>query len=338
MLKDAGCSEDDIKLVKCLLTNTKLKIKLEKATSEAFFETTLGSFQGDCLSGKLFTLYLAGSLNHLRAVLLNRPNPPISNDQMPLEMVYVDDTDFLDENKENLETMLPKITSLFMDWNLKVNPTKTEFTEVSIDENPKNRGKEAWRDHKILGSKACSIKDIENRIRIANHSFKNLQKCWLKGTKLRTQTKLRVYNTMIVPILLYNSGTWAVPKNVLEKIESCRRTHLRIILNIRYPNIISNEELYKRCEMTPLIEDIEKARWNTFGKILRQSENKPAQNALIFAVVNSKKFPPRRGRPPINLLDSIKEDIKRKGLKIDKIEDIWDLRRKAKDKKLWESL
>ena len=90
--------------------------------------------------------------------------------------------------------------------------------------------------------------------------------------------------------------------------------------------------------MTPLIEDIEKARWNTFGKNLRQSENKPAQNALIFAVVNSTKFPPRRGRPPINLLDSIKEDIKRKGLKIDKIEDIWDLRRKAKDKKLWESL
>ena len=73
-------------------------------------------------------------------------------------------------------------------------------------------------------------------------------------------------------------------------------------------------------------------------KILRQSENKPAQNALIFAVVNSKKFPPRRGRPPINLLDSIKVDIKRKGIKIDKIEDIWDLRRQAKDKKFWESL
>ena len=40
----------------------------------------------------------------------------------------------------------------------------------------------------------------------------------------------------------------------------------------------------------------------------------------------------------LSFLISIKEDITRKGLKIDKIEDIWDLRRKAKDKRLWESL
>ena len=77
---------------------------------------------------------------------------------------------------------------------------------------------------------------------------------------------------------------------------------------------------------------------HSWKKNLRQSENKPAQNALIFAAVNSKKYPPRRGRPPINLLDTIKEDIKRKGLKIDTIEGIWDLRRQAKDTKVWESL
>ena len=84
LMKDAGCSEDDIKLVKMLLTNTTLKIKVEKTLS-GWFATTFGSFKGDSLSSKLFTLYLAGALNHLRAKL-NRENPPITDMHFPTEM------------------------------------------------------------------------------------------------------------------------------------------------------------------------------------------------------------------------------------------------------------
>ena len=64
LLVDAGCTDDEIRLVKLLLTDTKLRIKLNKTTSEEF-DVTLGSFQGDSISGKLFTLYLSGALNHL---------------------------------------------------------------------------------------------------------------------------------------------------------------------------------------------------------------------------------------------------------------------------------
>ena len=52
LLKDAGCSEDDIRLVRFLLSNTLIKIRIDK-TYSVVFETTLGSFQGDSLSGCL---------------------------------------------------------------------------------------------------------------------------------------------------------------------------------------------------------------------------------------------------------------------------------------------
>ncbi len=83
VLYDAGCSEDDIRLVQYLLSNTFLKVRVNSSLSEEF-ESLLGAFQGDSLSGKLFTLVLAAALHHLRAVS-GRPNPPVSELGLPTE-------------------------------------------------------------------------------------------------------------------------------------------------------------------------------------------------------------------------------------------------------------
>jgi hypothetical protein len=51
LLQEAGCSSDDIRLVQYLLSNTQLKVRVNKTLSEEF-ESLLGAFQGDSLSGK----------------------------------------------------------------------------------------------------------------------------------------------------------------------------------------------------------------------------------------------------------------------------------------------
>ena len=66
LLEDAGCAEDDIRLVRLLLSNTKIRVRVNNATSAEFISTN-GSFQGDSLSGILFTLQLAGALYNVRA-------------------------------------------------------------------------------------------------------------------------------------------------------------------------------------------------------------------------------------------------------------------------------
>ena len=44
VLNDAGCSEDDIRLVQYLLSNTCLKVRVNSSLSEEF-ESLLGAFQ-----------------------------------------------------------------------------------------------------------------------------------------------------------------------------------------------------------------------------------------------------------------------------------------------------
>ncbi|KAL5249872.1 hypothetical protein ACHWQZ_G015812 [Mnemiopsis leidyi] len=86
-----------------LLSNTKLKIKIEKTVSDEFI-VSIGAFQRDSLSDQL----------------------------LPLEWEYADDVDFLDEYEENLQALLPVCKEILQEWNLYVNESKTEFTTFYI--------------------------------------------------------------------------------------------------------------------------------------------------------------------------------------------------------------
>ena len=78
------------------------------------------AFQGDSLSGKIFTLVLATALNHLRAVS-GRPNPPSSSIGLPLEWQYADDCDFIDEDMEQLRQVDEYAKQIVPQLNLIVN-------------------------------------------------------------------------------------------------------------------------------------------------------------------------------------------------------------------------
>ena len=98
LLVKCGCNDDEIRLVRLLLSNTKLRVNVN-GTLSAQFQSLLGAFQGDCLSGCLFTLVLAGALCELRsdlAISMDRPDPPISSQGLPLDSEYADDVEFND--------------------------------------------------------------------------------------------------------------------------------------------------------------------------------------------------------------------------------------------------
>ncbi|KAI8483691.1 hypothetical protein Bbelb_386290 [Branchiostoma belcheri] len=103
VLDQAGCNNDELRLVRLLLSGTKLKVRV-RSTHSADFETSIGSPQGDSLSPVLFTCYLSAALETVRRSSA-RPNPPVSELGMPLEMEYTDDVDFLHDEKAPLERL-----------------------------------------------------------------------------------------------------------------------------------------------------------------------------------------------------------------------------------------
>ena len=344
LLEDAGCSEDDVRLVRLLLANTGVKVRVNSEISAEFISTN-GSFQGDSLSGALFTLNLAGALYHVRAVVPERPNPPISDTGLPLEWEYSDDTDFLDEERETLDALLPVCRDVFQEWNLFVNEDKTEFVHFHVagrgDTDANGNlllGNESWRFCKSLGSLLCSTADISHRIALAQSAFQTYTKLWLRGTQIPLERKLIVYEAQVLSVLLYNCSSWSAPKAVMEKLNTCHRKHLRHICNIHYPGVISNKELYRRCKSVPIVERVRKARWTLLGHILRMDDNCPAVLALRFAVDTASSLRGRRGRPRTNLFSFIQADLKEHNMRLNSTDDFYELRDVASDRAKWRNM
>ena len=74
------------------------------------------------------------------------------------------------------------------------------------------------------------------------------------------------------------------------------------------------------------------------GHILRSPENSPASLSLSFAVEGSCEYKSRRGRHQTNLFNVIKADLSDKGLSLQSIDDLHELRYLAKNRNGWKML
>ena len=343
LLEDAGCDSDEIRLVRFLLSNTKIKVRVNNAISLEF-QSTMGGPQGDSISGLCFTITLAGACYHLRAVTM-RPTPPITPAGMPEEDEYSDDLDFLNEDKATLEALLPVATRVFKEWNLNINESKTEFVHVYIaekDEKLENgkplRHNESWCSSKLLGSLLESRNDVMRRCVLGNVAFQSFKKIWCHSN-IPVQKKLKVYEAQVVSILMYNSSSWAMPKAYWDKLDACHRNHLRKILNVVWPRaMMSTNTLYKRCNTIRLSERAELSRWKMLGHILRSDERSPVQAALCYAVDMNISLVGRIGCHRKNLFQTLKCDLKKRSIMLNNYEDVLHLRELASDRGHWNNL
>ena len=279
-------------------------------------------------------------------MMIPRPNPPISNKGIALESEYADDAELLDESKEVLEKVITVASNILQQWSLFVNDSKTVHTRVYLADSHevdthgnKIRGKEEWRDSVLLGSKLSSIEDIKNRCNKANAAFHTYNKVWITSSvKISESRKIKLYEALVTSTLLYNCSSWAVPANVFESLNILQRKHLRQILKMNWPVVISNNSLYKRCEVKPITDRVHEARWKMLGHILRSGENTPAFLAFKFAYLGCKNYKGRLGRPRTNLFDLIVKDLKQRNIIIQNDTDFNNLVYVAHDKSEWRNI
>ena len=64
--------EDEVRIIRVLLSDTTLEVKINKAESSPF-TSNIGSPQGDSISGPLFTLYLNKALLIINKLIKQEP-------------------------------------------------------------------------------------------------------------------------------------------------------------------------------------------------------------------------------------------------------------------------
>ena len=121
--------EDELRLVRFLLADTSLQIKLQSVLGPSF-PSTIGSAQGDCLSPLLFIIYLEASLRRIR-IRVQHLRPACDAD-LPSDTEYADDCDWLSRDSSFIDkTVRPLLPSLLAEDDLVVNEQKTERYSVT---------------------------------------------------------------------------------------------------------------------------------------------------------------------------------------------------------------
>ena len=316
-------TEDEKRIIQFLLSNTTLNVKISGANTEEPFLTNIGTPQGDSLSPVLFIIYLEQALENVRSTLDSPSNTTEAH--LPNEIAYADDIDFIGNKPVNVK----KIEEILKVHKLKVNVDKTEHTSV-------RKHSEEWKTSKKVGSLLGSKEDIEHRKHLSNIALNKMEQIWHKADKTKQRTRIKLYNTLVRSVLLYNCGTWAMTKTDEEKLDSFHRKQLRRVLGIWYPTKISNKSLYKKCEQTPISLEVLQARWRLFGHVLRREPSIPANKAMAFYFHDNAKR--ARGRPITTLPMTLNNHLKilqNRSISLTSQKDLETIRKIAKRRQEW---
>jgi hypothetical protein len=105
--------------------------------------------------------------------------------------------------------------------------------------------------------------------------------------------KLHIFRSNVKSVLLYGSETWKFAKTTFSKLQVFVNRCLRRILNIHWPEVISNEELWRRAEEIEISIKIKRRKWNWIGHTLRKGHDTIEREALDWNPQGQRK----RGRP-----------------------------------------
>lgn len=215
-----------------------------------------------------------------------------------------------------------RITNAAEKMGLEVNISKTKYMKSSRNTPQSNNIKiggvdfESVQDFTYLGSSVNTSNDvtleIKRRTMLANRTLFGLSKI-LRSKFVRRNTKLKIYKTLIIPVLMYGAESWTLSvahKNLLQVFE---RKVLRMIFGpvcdrdgwrIRY-----NHELYELYRDKDIVERINKQQLRWLGHVHRMQPSAPPRR-IAFANQTTLGGSRRQGGQKQRWLDTLEKRLR----------------------------
>ena len=200
-----------IRLLQQSYSGSSSQVRIRNEMSEVFAIKT-GVRQGDVVSPLLFNIVVD---TIMRKVFQNGHGVKFGMDGSVTDLMFADDIVILAEDDTEATNTLHDITQTAQTFGLQIN---VEKTKILLTDGPpayvylNGVQIEQVTEFKYLGSlihekKIASTTEINSRIGQAAAAFASLKWCLWKRTNISTKTKIRLFRTLILPILLYGSET-----------------------------------------------------------------------------------------------------------------------------------
>lgn len=300
-LKGIGIPDVILRLLQDLHADTGARVRVGSDVSERF-HTSSGVRQGCVLAPSLFCRAIDWIMSHMQGLAHVKVG-----DYKLTDLDYADDIALPAPTVQDVTASLSGFSEASKTMGLNVSWPKTKVQSlgtgpqalgVSIGGQQVEHVDQFCYLGSVIDSSGRCRPDILRRIGIASSSMNSMSRVWSQS-KLSLATKLRIYETCIVPILLYGSETWTILKADLDRLQAFHMRAQRRILGVRWQDMIKNVIISEKTGLPPISVPINKRRLALFGHVARLTEDVPANRALWTAVqLRSGRCPSPRGDAP----------------------------------------
>ncbi|XP_035699634.1 uncharacterized protein LOC118432212 [Branchiostoma floridae] len=335
-LRRFGCPDHFTDLVQALHDGMTGRVAVKNTMSEPFAITT-GLKQGCVLAPTLFSLYLGAMIHELPdnasgIQLRYRMDGGLFNTGRlrsrrhttsftVRELQYADDNATPVDTVDALQSTVDVLDGAYSRFGLTSNIGKTKILAQGAPGHPppdtsniRLRGEvlETVKSFPYLGSflsDDCTMqKDIDNRIRAAHAAFGRLSKRVFLNHDLSLQTKIMVFQAIVLSTLLYGCEVWVLYRRDVKKLERFQQQKLRAILKIKWQDRVSNEAVLLQAKLPSIETTMARHRLRWAGHVKRMPTTRLPRQILYSQLESGTRL---RGAPKRRFRDQLKATLLR---------------------------
>lgn len=306
------------------------------------FPVKVGLRQGCVMSPWLFNVYMDGVVREVNARVLGRGLELVGENGQVYEvnlMLFADDTVIVADSKEKLCRLIDEFGKVCDRRKLRVNVSKSKVMRCSREENVigmnvrmNGEQMEEVKSFDYLGVCIAATGELNDEVR---HRVEEGCKSWgalksvMRCRGLGMDAKKRLYESVVVPTVLYGSETWGMKEAEKRRLDVLEMNCLRSMVGVTRMDRIRNEEVRRRTGVVRELSsrvDQRVLRW--FGHMERMSEER-----LVKKVMNSEVIGRRaRGRPKFRWMDGVKRVLNEKNITLEEAKE------RARDRSGWREI
>ena len=321
ILRSYGLPIKIINVIKLLYDGSTSCVRVGGTNTESF-EITSGVKQGDVLSPVLFILVVDWIM---RRVVEDEDGIAWVDSSRLSDLAYADDIALLSEDADGMNRITEKLAREAGKVGLEINQGKTKVLTVQPREDVRIELGENLIDEvnsfEYLGSFVCNDGDVRKeagiRIGKAGAVFSKMKKVW-SSPGISLKTKVRLFNSTVMTIVLYSSETWKGLKEIENRLRVFESNCLRKIMNIKWYEHVSEEEVRVRSGQQSVIQKLRTQRWRYYGHVLRMGDERLPKQVLSWTPEGSR----RPGRPKDTWRRTIQRDMRTRGLGTEDVESL----------------
>ena len=251
------------------------------------------------------------------------------------DLDFADDLALLSHSHQQMQEKTELLNTVSTQLGLNINRSKKRIMKANTkNNNPITMNGEPLEEtdsFTYLGSTinkhGGTEEDVKARIQKARVAFIMLRKMW-RAKLIKTNSKLRIFNSNVKAVLLYGSETWRSTQKTLKRIQTFINKCLRRILHLKWTDKISNTTLWKMTKQLPIENEIKKRKWRWIGHTLRKPPNTITRQAITWNPPGKR----RRGRPRNTWQRDTEKETKEMGY------TRREMKKMVTDRKRWRSL